>query len=310
MGLMQAWGALAGLVFAAGLVMMLRALLPGLRGAVGVPPALVRAATWLWNGPGRSRARRKSYRLAAAAMAAAAVVTWLVSGLPVLGVLAAAAVPGVPWLLAAGSAERRAITRLEAVGDWTRRLRDITGTGAGLQSAIVTAAATAPAPIEEQTKLLAARLQAAVPARQALLEFADEIDDSVCDQIVAALLLHLRDRGEKLGTVLTAIADAAGREVAVRTEVDAERSGARFSIRFMVGFSLLVVAVAAVAGDYMAPYGTGYGQLVMTVLAGGFIAVLLWVRRLTSPTSVPRMFGNSHGVAETDAVPAAAGVRR
>jgi len=298
MGLMQAWGALAGLVFAAGVVMMLRALLPGLRGPVGLPPALARAVVWMWNGPGRSRASRGRYRLTAAAMAAAAVVVWLVSGLPVLGALAAA-VPGVPWLLAAGGAERRAITRLEAVSEWTRRLRDITGSGAGLQSAIVTAAATAPAPIEQQTRLLAARLQAAVPARQALLEFSDEIDDPVCDQIVAALLLHLRDRGEKLGTVLTAIADATGREVAARTEVDAERSGARFSIRFMVGFSLLVVAVAAAAGDYMAPYGSGFGQLVMTVLAGGFIAVLFWVRRLTSPPPVPRMFG-----------PAAAGVRR
>src|SRR5690606_41908199 len=90
----------------------------------------------------------------------AGAAAWLATGLPVLGLVCAAAVPGVPWLLAGGAVERRAIARVEAVGDWTRRLRDVAGTGAGLQAAIVSSATTAPQPIAEQVRLLAARLPA------------------------------------------------------------------------------------------------------------------------------------------------------
>jgi Flp pilus assembly protein TadB len=208
-----------------------------------------------------------------------------------LGLVAAAIVPGVPWLLAGGRAERRAIARVEAIGEWTRRLRDVAGAGAGLQSAIISAAGTAPPAIEDQARLLAARLQAGWYGQDALRAFADEIDDSVCDQIVAALLLHLRDRGEKLGAVLTAISEAASKEVRMRKEADAERASARFSIKFMVGLSVAVVIVAALSGDYMAPYGTPIGQLLMALLVLAFVMLLLWVRAMTRASRAPRLLG-------------------
>jgi hypothetical protein len=286
-------GGLSGAVFAAGLVLLVRLFVPG--PPLLAPVWLVRVATAAWNGRSRGTRRRRRRRIVAAVAVTAGALTWLISGLPVLGLVAAAAVPGVPWLLAAGSVERRAIERVEAISEWTRRLRDVAGTGAGLQSAIISAAATAPPAVEEPACTLAARLQAGRPGREALLGFADQIDDAVCDQIVAALLLHIRDRGDKLGAVLGAIADAAAREVAARKEADAERSGARFSIRFMVGFTVVVGAAATLAGDYMAPYATGLGQLIMTGLAGGFVAVLAWVRALTSPAPTPRLLAPAGG---------------
>jgi Flp pilus assembly protein TadB len=245
----------------------------------------------LWRGRGRSRADQRRYRLAVAAAIGSGGLSWLISGLPVLGLVVAAAVPGVPWLLAGGRAEQRGIARVAAIGEWTRRLRDVAGTGAGLQSAILAAAATAPPAIGDQARRLAARLQAGWNGREAMLEFADEIDDSVCDQIVAALLLHLRDRGDKLGAVLSAIADATGKEVRMRKEADAERASARLSIRFMVGFTIVVVVVAAVSGDYMSPYATPAGQLLMAALAGLFVGLLGWVRSMSRPARMPRLLG-------------------
>lgn len=283
--------ALSGAVLATGLVLLARELYAPPRRRARPPARLVAAGRLLWHGPGRTPAERRRYRLAAAAAMLAGSAVWLLTGLPVLGVVCAAAVPGVPWLLASGAAEKRAISRVEAVGEFTRRLRDVAGTGAGLQAAIISAAATAPVPIAEQVGMLAARLQAGWNARQALRVFADEIDDPVCDQIVAALLLHLTDRGDKLGAVLSSIADAAAKEVSMRKEADAERASARFSIRFMTGFSVLAVTVAAFSGDYMEPYATGFGQLVMAVLALSFIGLLLWVRAMTRPASVPRLLG-------------------
>jgi pilus assembly protein TadC len=228
--------------------------------------------------------------LTVATAAGAGGVVWLVSGLPVLAVVAAVAVPGVPWLLAAGGAERRAIARVEAIGEWTRRLRDVAATGTGLQSAIISAAGTAPPVIAEPVGMLAARLHAGADPRAALRGLADEINDPIGDQIVAALLLHLADRGDRLGAVLSAITNAAGMEVAMRKEADAERGSARFTIRFMVIFTVVAVAVTGFAGDYMVPYASPVGQLVMVVLAAGFVAVLVWVRALSRPAPVPRMF--------------------
>ena len=126
-----------------------------------------------------------------------------------VGLLVAVAVPGTPWLFGVGKAEQRAIARIEAVGEWTRRLKDVSGTGQGLQQAIIGTIGSVPPGVEDEVRLLAARLQAGWMARSALLAFADEIADPVCDQVVAALILHLSDRGERLGDVLGSIAGAA-----------------------------------------------------------------------------------------------------
>jgi Flp pilus assembly protein TadB len=282
--------AVTGAIFVTGLVVGVRAFRPP-AGPAGPPAWLASLGRRLWRGGGRTLAEQRRYQAFAGVTILAGALTWLISGLPVLGLAAAAIVPGVPWLLAGGRAERRAIARVEAIGEWTRRLRDVAGTGAGLQSAITSAASTAPPAIEDQARLLAARLQAGWHGQDALRAFADEIDDSVCDQIVAALLLHLRDRGEKLGAVLTAISEAASKEVRMRKEADAERASARFSIKFMVGLSVIVVIVAALSGDYMSPYGTPFGQLLMAMLVAAFVGLLLWVRAMTRAIRAPRLLG-------------------
>lgn len=283
--------ALSGAILAAGLLLGVRAFTARPDTPTGPPPWLVAAATRAWRGRGRTRSEQQRYQVAVAAAVLSGALAWLLSGLPVLGLVVAAGVPGVPWLLAGGRAEKRAIARVEAIGEWTRRLRDVADTGAGLQSAIISAAATAPPAIDEQARMLAARLQAGWNGRDALLGFADEIDDSVCDQVVAALLLHLRDRGDKLGAVLTALSEATAKEVRMRKEADAERASARLSIRFMVGFTILVVVVAALSGDYMSPYATVSGQVLMAVLTTIFVGLLVWVRAMSRPARMPRLLG-------------------
>lgn len=282
------WGVVSGTVLAGGLVWLAFAFTRPTRLAPPTGP-VARLAARVWNGGNRSGAEQRRYRILVAATLAVGIVAWVASALPVLGLVAAAAVPGVPWLLAAGTAERRAIARVEAVADWTRRLRDVAGVGTGLQSAIITSADTAPAPIAGPVRAMAARLQAGADGPGALRRFADDIADPAADQVVAALLLHLADRGERLGTVLSAIAQATAKEVAMRKEADAERASARFSIRFMAGFAILVVVAAVLAGDYMAPYATGVGQVVMAGFAAAFVGTLYWVRALTRPSQGPRM---------------------
>ncbi|SCE89482.1 Flp pilus assembly protein TadB [Micromonospora echinospora] len=237
----------------------------------------------LWLGSGTSRREQRRHQTLLVGAVVAGALAFLLTGLPVVGLLVTVAVPGAPWLFSVGQAEQRAIARIEAVGEWTRRLKDISATGQGLQQAIVGTIATAPPEIEEEVRLLAARLQAGWLARPALLAFADDIGDPVADQVVAALILHLTDRGERLGDVLGAIAGAAAAEVATRREIEAKRTQPRFAVRFLTGMTLATLAYGLLNTDYIRPYGTPTGQVVMVVLGAAFIALLAWVRSMSQP---------------------------
>lgn len=288
--------ALFGTVLTGGIVLAVWALFLAPPPDRGRPPGRLKTfALRIWRGRSRSRAEQRRHQVLLVAAVVAGAAGWLLTGLPVLGLVIGAGVPGVPWLLAAGGSEKRNIARVEAVGEWTRRLRDVAGTGAGLQAAIVSSSATAPEAISEDVRLLAARLQAGWNGSDALARFADEIDDAVCDQVVAALLLHLRDRGDRLGAVLGSISEATAKEVSTRKEVNAERASARFSIRFMVVFTILAVVIAAFSGDYMEPYTSGFGQVFLAGLCSAFIGLLVWARSMSLPARSPRLLSRAAG---------------
>lgn len=249
-------------------------------------PAVGALRSW-WRGTGQSQAERRTRQVLLVGAAVAAVAGYLLTRVPAVGLLAAVAVPGVPWLWRVGKREERAITRAEALGDWTRRLKDQLSTGAGLTSAIVGTAEAAPTAIVGEVHTLAARLQAGTEPRQALYRFAAELGDPIAEQVVAALLLHLADRGQHLGEVLAAIASDTAKQVSMRREVHAKRTQPRLTVRFMTVFGLVVIAVLA-RGDLLAAYTTPQGQLVLVVLAGGFAATLVWVRSLSRPPTPPR----------------------
>lgn len=247
------------------------------------PPTTGGRLRQLWSGTGVSARERRRHRTLLVSAFVAGALGWLVTGLPMVGLLVGVAVPGAPWLFSVGRAEKRAIARIEAVGEWTRRLRDVSSTGQGLQQAIVATVSTAPEEIGDEVNLLAARLQAGWHGREALLAFAGQIADPACDQVVAALILHLSDRGEKLGDVLSSIATAAAAEVGTRREVEAKRTQPRFAVRFLTGMTLATLAYGLLNPEYMDPYGTPSGQIVLIVLGGTFVGLLAWTRSMSLP---------------------------
>ncbi len=52
--------------------------------------------------------------------------------------------------------------------------------------------------------------------------------------------------------------------------------------------TVAAAGLAALNGDYLAPYGTELGQLVLAVIAAMMVGCLLWMRRLTAPAPSPR----------------------
>ncbi|MET7747331.1 type II secretion system F family protein [Micromonospora sp. NPDC005367] len=272
----------SGAACVAGLVLAVVALV-GTRRPPGPAPGAGPGLRRLWYGSGGTPGERRKHQALLIGALVAGAAAFLLTGLPVVGLLVAVAVPGTPWLFNVGRAEQRAIARVEAVGEWTRRLKDVSATGQGLQQSIIHTVDTAPEEIEEEVRLLAARLQAGWLARAALLAFADEIGDPVCDQVVAALILHLTDRGDRLGDVLGSIAAAAAAEVATRREIEAKRTQPRFAVRFLTGMTLATLGYGLLNSEYIRPYATPIGQLVMAALGAIFIGLLAWVRSMSQP---------------------------
>ncbi|WP_116451899.1 type II secretion system F family protein [Blastococcus litoris] len=239
----------------------------------------------------------------------AAVAVWLASGWPVGGVLVGLAVVGVPWLLAQFSAGNAAVERLEALQEWVRRISDVLAAGGGLEQTLIRSARTAPEPIEAEVATLASRLQARWPTSRALLTFADDLDDATGDLVVAALLLGSELRGPGLARVLTELAHSLSEEVTMRRKVEADRAKPRANARWLLLITVVTSGLAALNGDYLAPYGSGLGQLVLAAIAALIVACLLWMRRLTVPTPSPRFLIDREGGRRAELEPEGVPVR-
>lgn len=269
----------------------------GLRGTTAPPgpgsALLLRLRRW-WRGTGRTPAERRARQVLLGLAVVAGVVGYAVTQVFAIGVLVALAVPGIPWLWGVGRREERAIARAEALGDWTRRLKDELSAGSGLASAIVATAETAPTPIAGEVRALAARLQAGTSPVQALYGFATDLDDAVAEQVVIVLMLHVSDRGQHLGEVLSAIATDTSKQVSMRREVHAKRTQPRNTVRFMTVFGLLVTLLLA-RGDLMSVYATPGGQVILVVLAVLFFATVAWVRSMSQPPPQQRFLTDDSG---------------
>jgi Flp pilus assembly protein TadB len=283
------------LIALAGAALSLTGIILGIIGVVGTtrpprpPSALRRRLRSVWVGNSRSALERRARQTTIVTAVIATALTWLLTGLPVAGLIVGLAIPGLPWLFLAGSAEQRSIAKLAAVEQWTRRIADIVANGLGLQAAVVTTANTAPKAIEHEARGLAAGLQAGLTAEAALRRFADEIDDYTCDQVIAPLILHAADRGEGLASVLTDISRSIAAEVEMRSTINAKRAGPRFAVRFLTGMTVALLVFGLLNPDYLEPYGTVLGQLILLVLAFVYLVLMMWARSLSLPEARSRL---------------------
>jgi tight adherence protein B len=246
-----------------------------------------------WRGTEvRRSAQPLSFRLPTRRILAALagmVLTWLVTGWPIAGVLVAAAVFGLPALYGA-TAARAVVAKVEAVAAWTEMLRDVLAASAGLGQAITVTAPLAPVPIHNEVEVLSARLAARVPLSDALRALATDLRDPSADLVIAALVMAAEARGQRLAELLSALADAAREEVSMRLRIETSRAQVRASVRAIAGFSLAFAALVAIlARSYLAPFGTALGQVVLAMvglLYAGGLALLVHMAR---PRPAPRL---------------------
>lgn len=185
-------------------------------------------------------------------------------------------------LFGSGREARDSILKIEALAAWTESLRDTVAGAVGLEQAIPATVHAAGPAIAADLQALSDRLRVRVPLPEALQRFADDIDDSGADLIVAALILNARLRGPGLRDVLTSLASSARAELEMRQRVNAGRRSTQRSVQIVVGVTVLfVVGLRLFNPGYVEPYGTPAGQVALLVVIGFFAAGIVWLRRLS-----------------------------
>ncbi|HEY7360018.1 MAG TPA: type II secretion system F family protein, partial [Streptosporangiaceae bacterium] len=254
----------------------------------------------------RQRLRELAGRRAAAALAAGAVALvatrWLVAG-------AGVALLVFAWRGLSGAAgERKALARLEALATWTESLRDTIAGAVGLEQAIPASLRVAAPALREPLTALVDRLHIRVPMPDALLRFADDLDDPGADLIIAALVINARLRGPGLRDLLGSLSASVREELDMRRKVTAERRSVRRSVQIVVGVSVgMALALALLDHAFLAPYDGVSGQVVLAAVAALYALGILWLRRLARFEVPQRLLTSAAPREPAEAVPAMTG---
>jgi tight adherence protein B len=250
-----------------------------------------RPTTRRWKTTGSTAAGRRDVPLLVASVVGGALA-FLATGWPVAFPIAGVAIYGLPKLFGrtSGSSE---ITKIEAIASWTEMLQGTLSASAGLGQAIIATAPLAPVPIRDPATRLAARLTSGMQPRDALLQFADELRDPSADRVVCALVMAAASRAQRLGDLLSALADSTRDEVALRLRIETSRASVRSGVRTVLVFSVgFAVALVVLAHTYLAPFGSSQGQLVLAFVGALYAVGLTSMVSLSRPPAPVRLLGS------------------
>lgn len=238
-----------------------------------------------------------------AAVAVVGVATALLTGWIAAGLLAALAVWALPALLGGGRQQAWRIERIEAIASWTEMLRDTLVAAAGLEQAILATADTAPAAIRADIRELAVRLRRGDSLTDALRGLADDLADPTADLVVSALVLAAEHRARELAELLGELAAEAREQVSMRLRIEADRAGTRTSVRVIVGATLTLAAgLIALSRDYLAPFDSPVGQLVLLAIGALWTLAFRWLAGIAAPADVERLLAPSRRTTSEEAM--------
>lgn len=285
--------ALAGATSAGGIIVTVRGFRPpppptGPRR----PSVLTRAVRWLSGADATSRERAvRQLHLTLSGLLAFGV--WLLTSIPAMGLVAGAAGLGLPAVLTVGGSGKARIARLDAMASWTRSLATRISAGAGLEQALIESREDAPDAIAVEVTSLSAQVQSGQPLDVALIQFADDMSDGIADFLAIALMRSAVTRGSGLRSSLERLAGTVDKLVADRRTIEAERARPRTTARLVTIISVGAFAALQANSEFMKPYHTIVGQLVLMAICAAFGGCLVWMSALTRNKPEPRMLGEA-----------------
>ncbi len=196
----------------------------------------------------------------------------------------------LPTLVTAKRRRREEIARIEAIASWIESVRDTMAASAGMQQALQVSARVAPAPIRDEVRAMASRLQHQ-STNEVLRRFAGDLKHPLSDMVVASLILASTRHAGSLRTVLASTAKSARETAAMWREVEASRARI-FSQARMAGWitAMMMAFMVATRRDLLSIYDTVAGQIVLAVILGVFVAANYAMYRIAKPPPSRRVF--------------------
>jgi tight adherence protein B len=169
----------------------------------------------------------------------------------------------------------------DAIASWTEHLRDSLGAAGGLESAIMSSGELAPRVIRAEVERLAADTKY-LGAESALLCFANSLNTSQGDLVIAALITATRFQSRDLVGLLTQLADCAREESKMNLRIWVSRARIRSSVRIVISsVGLFIGGLVVFNRSYLIPFTTPDGIAVLSVLLCLFSVAIWLLTRMT-----------------------------
>ncbi|WP_394275585.1 type II secretion system F family protein [Luteococcus sp.] len=238
-------------------------------------------------------------RLLGAAALVAGIVIALASGWVVLIAVLPVAVVGIPRLVR-NTSMKRSTDRLQALEDWTRSLSGVLVSGLVLENAIMASRRAAPQPIAKEVAMLCTRLRSGTGTEKALRAFARDLDDATADLVALMLIKASQFTGVALADQLTGVAASVSEDVRARRQTMAAQREPQSTASLMTWIMVGSLGLVSLMGDYIAPYGTPIGQVILAVLLLLFGALLVLMKRIATAPPPPRIMGPTSRYVENE----------
>jgi len=219
------------------------------------------------------------------------VITWLVTGWTLAAVTIGVVAAMASTALSRYGKRRDDRTLVDAIAVWTEQLRDMLAGSNGLEQTITTTATHAPAALREPLERLVVSMSYS-PLPQALARFARDVNHPTADFVVAALSTAATRQVRELGALLGHLAACARDEARMHTRIWVGRSRTRSAVKIIASVVIVFVGgLVVLSPEYLAPYRTSEGQLVLSVIVLVFFGALLLMQRLSVIVAPDRFVG-------------------
>ena len=259
-------GALIGLIFGIGVLMMLTA----------------------GDAPRRRRAPRPRIRLRLVAVSlgtalVAGLIALVVTGVPAIAAVAAGSAAFVPRALAAGAERRRRREQAEAWPDVVDHLASAIRAGLSLPEAVVGLSIHGPQQLREPFTAFARDYEASGRFLESLDRLKGRLADPTGDRVVEALRLARDVGGGDLGRMLRSLSVFLREDARTRAELEARQSWTVAGARLAVAAPWIVLLMMSGQRDVIARFGEPAGMLVLVAGAAACVVayrLMRWAGRL------------------------------